>query len=53
MHSELGRSVATAELPYPVPIAERVRRLPDALLLTLGYYASRVPALSELLRRLD
>jgi len=41
------------EFPPPPPIQERVRRLPEALLLTTGYYASRVPALNELLRRLD
>jgi hypothetical protein len=36
-----------------VPIQERMRRLPEAILLTTGYYASRVPAVGELLRRLD
>ena len=39
--------------PHPTPIQERVRRLPEALLFAAGYYASRVPALNELLRRLD
>ena len=34
-------------------LQERVRRLPEALLLTAGYYASRVPILNELIRRLD
>jgi hypothetical protein len=34
-----------------VPVAERVRRLPEAVLLTAGYYASRAPLISELLRR--
>jgi hypothetical protein len=34
-------------------LQERVRRLPEALLLTAGYYASRVPVLTELVRRLD
>jgi hypothetical protein len=43
----------TAEIPPTPPIQERVRRLPEAVLLTTGYYASRVPALNELLRRLD
>ena len=38
---------------HPVPVAERVRRLPEALLFTAGYYASRVPVLSEMIRRLD
>ena len=37
----------------PVPIAERFRKLPGALLLTAGYYASRVPVLSDLIRKLD
>lgn len=32
---------------------QRFRRLSEALLLTVGYFASRVPALSELIRRLD
>jgi hypothetical protein len=39
--------------PFDVSIAERVRRIPEALLLTAGYYGSRVPWLAELLRRLD
>jgi hypothetical protein len=34
-------------------LQERFRRLPEALLLTAGYYASRVPMLNELIRRLD
>ena len=34
-------------------LQERFRRLPEALLLTAGYYASRVPVLSDLIRRLD
>jgi hypothetical protein len=37
----------------PVPIQERVRRLPEAVLLTTGYYASRLPAVRELLQRID
>jgi hypothetical protein len=32
---------------------DRLRKIPEALVLTAGYYASRVPALSELIRRLD
>lgn len=40
-------------LAHPVPVGDRVRRLPEALLLTAGYYASRVPMLNELIRRLD
>jgi hypothetical protein len=39
--------------PHSVPVMERVRKLPEALLLTTGYYASRVRALRELLDRLD
>ena len=38
---------------HHVRAADRVRRLPEALLLTAGYYASRVPGLGELIRRLD
>ena len=34
-------------------LQERFRRLPEALLLTAGYYASLVPVLSDLIRRLD
>jgi hypothetical protein len=34
-------------------MSDRLRKLPEALVLTAGYYASRVPALSELIRRLD
>ena len=34
-------------------LQERFRRLPEALLFTAGYYASRVPMLNELIRRLD
>jgi hypothetical protein len=37
--------------PHPLPIRQRVRRVPGALLLTVGYYASRAPRLSELLGR--
>jgi hypothetical protein len=50
---DLGRASKNPELPNQIPIQERVRRLPEAILLTTGYYASRVPAVSELLRRLD
>jgi hypothetical protein len=32
-------------------VQERVRKLPEALVLTAGYYASLVPGLSELIRR--
>jgi hypothetical protein len=42
------------QLPaHPVPLGDRVRRLPEAVLFTAGYYASRVPMLNELIRRLD
>jgi hypothetical protein len=34
-------------------LQERFRRLPEALLLTAGYYASRVRVLNGLIRRLD
>jgi hypothetical protein len=37
--------------PHPLPIRQRVRRVPGALLLTVGYYASRAPRLGELLGR--
>ncbi len=43
----------TPEVPPSVPVQERVRKLPEAVLLTTGYYASRVPPLRELLRRID
>jgi hypothetical protein len=36
-----------------VAIGERVRKIPQAVVLTAGYYASRVPALSRLLHRPD
>jgi hypothetical protein len=50
---EVTRPSKAPEPPPSVPIQERVRRLPEAVLLTTGYYASRVPQLRELLRRLD
>ena len=50
---DLARTPKNAELPNHIWIQERVRRLPEAILLTTGYYASRVPAVSELLKRLD
>jgi hypothetical protein len=50
---DLARSPKHDELPNQIPIQERVRRLPEAILLTTGYYASRVPAVNELLKRLD
>jgi hypothetical protein len=43
-----GRAVAMVPT-----LQERFRRLPEAVLLTAGYYASRVPVLSEMIRRLD
>jgi hypothetical protein len=36
-----------------VPVHERIRRLPEAVLLTAGYYAGRVPVLRELIDRFD
>ena len=39
--------------PECPPMHERVRRLPEALLLTAGYYASRSPTITELLHRLE
>jgi hypothetical protein len=50
---DLARPPKNDELPNHIPIQERVRRLPEAILLTTGYYASRVPAVNELLKRLD
>jgi hypothetical protein len=38
-------------LPAIVPVSQRFRRLPEALLLTAGYYASRAPLIGNLLRR--
>jgi hypothetical protein len=43
----------TRERPPAVPIQERVRRLPEAVLLTTGYYAGGIPAVRELLQRID
>ena len=37
--------------PAPVPLQTRLRRLPEAMLLTAGYYAGKAPVLGELLRR--
>lgn len=37
--------------PAPVPVHERLRRLPEAMLLTAGYYAGKAPVLNDLLRR--
>jgi hypothetical protein len=42
--------VAAAPL---VPAQERIRKIPEALLLTAGYYGGRVPLVSRLLRELD
>jgi hypothetical protein len=50
---EARRENKTPEAPPSVRIQERVRRLPEAVLLTTGYYASRVPPLREFLRRID
>jgi hypothetical protein len=37
----------------PVSIQQRIRKIPEALMLTAGYYASRIPPLNELIRRLE
>jgi hypothetical protein len=50
---EFIRPSKPLEAPPSVPVQERVRRLPEAVLLTTGYYASRIPAVRELLQRLD
>jgi hypothetical protein len=39
--------------PEPVRLQDRVRRLPGALVLTAGYFASLVPVVSKILRRFD
>ena len=39
------------EMPPPVSLQERVRKLPEALLLTAGYYAGHVGVLRKLLQR--
>jgi hypothetical protein len=39
--------------PQLVPIQERVRRLPEAMLLTAGFYASRIPVIGDIVRRID
>jgi len=36
-----------------VSLDDRIRRLPEALLLTAGYYASRIPTLNRLFRQPD
>lgn len=36
-----------------VSVQERVRKLPEALILTAGYYASRVPTVTRLIHRAD
>jgi hypothetical protein len=52
MHMPIRLRTSRAELiPVEVPITERVRRLPEAVLLTAGYYASRAPLINELLGR--
>ena len=45
------RSLNGDVAPTTVPIQDRFRRLPEALLLTAGYYASKTPVLGDLLRR--
>jgi hypothetical protein len=51
--TDVTRPQKTPKMPASVPIQDRVRRLPEALLLATGYYASRVPPLREFLRRID
>jgi hypothetical protein len=52
VHSEAGANGLNGEIPpKPVPIQRRFRRLPEALLLTAGYYAGKAPLLGDLLRR--
>jgi hypothetical protein len=51
--SVVRRTNKTPELSPAPPIQERVRRLPEAVLLTTGYYASRVPGVNGLIRRFD
>jgi hypothetical protein len=41
------------DLPNSPSRVERVRKLPEAILLTAGYYASRVELLRELLKPRD
>jgi hypothetical protein len=40
-------------VPDQAPFRERIRKLPEALLLAAGYYGSRVRVLRELLDRRD
>ena len=49
---QAGTDFAGEMAPHPVPIEERLRQIPDALLLTAGYYVSRLPALSRLFEKL-
>jgi hypothetical protein len=37
----------------PVSIQQRIRKIPEALMLTAGWYASRIPPFNELIRRLE
>jgi hypothetical protein len=39
--------------PAGIGAGERIRNLPGAVLLAAGYFASRVPAVKTLIRRLD
>jgi hypothetical protein len=50
---DVRRPRMTPQTPSSVPLQDRVRRVPEAVLLTTGYYASRIPPLRELLRRID
>jgi hypothetical protein len=48
-----GLSSDEEPAPHPVPVAERLRKLPEALLLTAGYYGGRLPLVRELLKPRD
>jgi hypothetical protein len=37
----------------PVSIEQRIRKIPEAVMLTAGYYASRIPPFNDLIRRLE
>jgi hypothetical protein len=50
--SEALNGAPTGDIgPATVPVGERIRRLPEALLLTTGYYAGKAPIVGDLLRR--
>jgi hypothetical protein len=50
--SETGNGDWSGDVrPGRVPVADRIRRLPGALLLTTGYYAGKAPVVGDLVRR--